>query len=56
MGMGQRAGHREVLPLCPQHHQTGGWGIAFHAGKVTWQEIYGSEEELLEVVEERLRE
>ena len=54
VGKSQKASEREVLPLCPDHHQNGGWGVAFHAGKKTWQEIYGSEESLLKDVKERL--
>lgn len=56
VGKGQRADHRRVLPLCADHHQDGGHGVAFHAGKETWQEVYGTEEELLKVVKERLNE
>ena len=46
-GAGQRAKHDEVIPLCPDHHRTGGYGIAFHAGPKIWQETYGTEEQLL---------
>ena len=56
VGKGQKASERDVLPLCPDHHQNGGHGVAFHAGKVTWQEIYGSEEELLKIVKEKCNE
>lgn len=42
-GMGQRASHWEVLPLCPAHHQTGGFGVAFHGGERTWMAKYGTE-------------
>jgi hypothetical protein len=53
-GAGQRASHFSVLPLCADHHQNGGHGVAFHAGKKTWQERYGTEQELLERVKEKL--
>lgn len=56
VGMSQRSGERRVLPLCPDHHLWGGYGVAFHAGKVEWQRIYGSEESLLKIVEEKLNE
>lgn len=50
VGMGRRASHFETLPLCPAHHQTGGHGVAIHAGKETWERLYGTEVELLEQV------
>lgn len=46
-GAGQRADHFHTIPLCPLHHQTGGYGVAIHAGKKIWEEKYGTEEELL---------
>jgi hypothetical protein len=47
LGMSQRATSFRVLPLCPIHHRIGGRGIAFHAGRRTWETRFGSEEELL---------
>ena len=35
------------IPLCHEHHRTGGFGVAFHAGPKEWQRIYGSELKLL---------
>jgi hypothetical protein len=49
-GAAQRAPHNETIPLCPIHHRNGSYGVAFHAGKQTWEEIYGTERELLEQV------
>lgn len=49
-GMSQRAGHHETLPLCANHHQHGGYGVAIHAGQKTWEGRYGTERELLEQV------
>ena len=46
-GMGQRAGNALVIPLCPQHHNMGGKGVAIHAGQKEWENLYGSELELL---------
>lgn len=46
-GLSVRASHRRVIPLCPPHHRTGGHGVAIHAGRRTWEEKYGTEEELL---------
>lgn len=54
MGMGQRASHMDVIPLCPQHHRTGGFGVAIHMGQRTWEKKFGSEAELLELVRSRL--
>lgn len=48
VGMSQRAAHEEGLPLCHKHHRTGGFGVAFHAGKGVWQKTFGTEKELLE--------
>lgn len=50
-GMGQRAPHDRVLPLCRCHHREGGFGVAFHAGTREWQRRYGSEADLLVMVE-----
>jgi hypothetical protein len=56
MGTSQRSSHYDVLPICPPHHQTGGYGIAYHAGPKIWQEKYGTETELLEQVKQLLEE
>ena len=48
--MGQRSSHFRVLPLCVQHHRTGGFGVAIHGGTREFQKRYGTEEELLEKV------
>ena len=46
-GMSQRASNYEVIPLCPTHHRTGGFGIAIHAGQETWEAAFGTERNLL---------
>ena len=46
--------HFKVLPLCAAHHQHGGYGVALHAGKAQFESRYGTEEELLQWVAERL--
>jgi hypothetical protein len=46
--------HKRVLPLCHRHHRTGGYGVAIHAGKKKWESIYGTEQELLDRVDELL--
>ena len=46
-GASQRASNYLVIPLCPEHHQHGGVGVAIHAGQKTWEALYGTEMELL---------
>ncbi|WP_426466571.1 Ref family recombination enhancement nuclease [Proteus mirabilis] len=46
-GMAQRASHTDILPLCPLHHRAC-YETGFHASPKSWQEIHGSEAELLE--------
>lgn len=53
-GMGQRASHFEVIPLCPAHHQHGGFGVAIHAGQKTWEANFGSELDLLKQVQNEI--
>jgi hypothetical protein len=53
-GMGQRASHYDVIPLCPSHHRTGGPGIALHAGQAEFTKKYGTEKQLLQQVREIL--
>ena len=45
-GMGRRASHFDVIPLCPGHHRTGGFGVAIHGGQKTWEAKFGTEAEL----------
>lgn len=40
--------HFKVIPLCGTHHQTGGYGVALHAGKKEFERRYGTENYLLE--------
>ena len=58
---GRRKGHMYVLPLCFPHHRGGsdGTGAPFvsrHPYKKRFEDTYGTEEELLSIVEERLHE
>lgn len=46
LGMGQRASNLHVIPLCERHHQTGGMGVAYHAGPRAWEAAHGTEIEL----------
>jgi len=54
-GIGMKSNWDKAIPLCPMHHQHGGYGIAFHAGKKAFEERYGTEEELLNAVLHCLR-
>lgn len=47
VGMGQRSSDWLVIPLCPDHHQHGGFGVAIHAGQGTFEKNFGTEQELL---------
>jgi hypothetical protein len=49
-GMSQRAPHDMAIPLCPPHHRTGGHSVAIHAGQEAWEDIHGTELELLDQV------
>ena len=46
--------HFKILSLCGAHHQTGGYGIALHAGRAEWERRYGTQAELLEWVAGRI--
>lgn len=47
-GMGMKSHWSKAIPLCPMHHQHGGYGIAIHAGQKAFERRFGTEEELLE--------
>jgi hypothetical protein len=47
VGVGRRASHFDTIPLCPAHHRTGGYGVAFHAGKEAFELAFGTELALL---------
>ena len=40
---GEKRNNLKVIPLCPSHHRTGGHGVAIHAGRITWEENFGSD-------------
>lgn len=54
-GMAQRASHTDVLPLCPPHHRAC-YETGFHASPKSWQEIHGTEIELLEQTKQEVME
>lgn len=39
------------IPLCPAHHQYGGYGVALHAGEKAFEKNYGSVIDMLNEVE-----
>jgi hypothetical protein len=53
-GIGQKKDHDKTIPLCPSHHRTGGYGIAFHAGQAEWELRHGNEISLLNEVDKML--
>ena len=52
-GMGLRPSHYETIPLCFVHHRTGKDSI--HLGKKLFIEKYGTEQEILEITKERIK-
>lgn len=53
-GMAIKASHYRAIPLCPEHHRTGNYGVAIHAGIEGWETAHGTEESHLERVMEML--
>ena len=47
-GIGQKSHWSLAIPLCPLHHQNGGFGIALHAGQKTFEAKFGTESQLLQ--------
>jgi hypothetical protein len=46
---GRKRSHDAVLGLCALHHRNGGTGVALHANRAVWEEIFGNQDELLEI-------
>lgn len=51
---GKKANDAHTIPLCGAHHQTGGYGIAIHAGVKEWEKMWGTQEMYLDMVNEIL--
>ena len=51
-GIGMKS--KEVIPLCSNHHRNGGYGVAYHAGRLAFEANFGTELELLERVHKLL--
>ena len=45
--MGMKATNYQVIPLCPYHHNQGPIGEAVHSGRESFEDNFGSEQELL---------
>jgi hypothetical protein len=45
---------KDVIPLCHPHHRTGGYGVAFHAGRKIWEKTFGTQRALLLLVHMKL--
>jgi len=42
--------HDRILPLCEWHHRNGQYGTAIHAGRKIWEEVYGTQQEVEELL------
>ena len=51
VGIGKRSSHFEVIPLCYEHHQ-GNTGI--HMDKKNFENKYGTEKQILDIVREKV--
>ena len=47
VGKGQKAHYSKTIPLCPLHHRTGGYGVAFHSGPEEFERNHGSQDDLV---------
>lgn len=52
-GMGLRPKHEDTIPLCPQHHNMGNNSV--HLNKKLFYHLYGTEAELLEETNEKIK-
>ena len=60
IGGNRRKGHKYVLPLCVSHHRGGSDGtsgtvVSRHPYKRRFEDAYGCEDELLNLVDHRIR-
>ena len=51
-GMGRRSSHYETIPLCYEHHQGNN---SIHNRKREFEAKYGTEQEILQIITERLK-
>lgn len=43
-GIGRKNDYTKAIPLCPNHHRLGGYGVAIHAGKLAFEQNVGLDE------------
>ena len=43
-GAGQKSNYTEAIPLCPNHHRLGGYGVAIHSGRKAFEQHVGLDE------------
>ena len=55
-GKTKKGAHKKTIPLCGPHHQTGGYGVALHAGRKKWEAIHGTQQQLLTQVQNLINE
>ena len=53
-GMGLRPPHSDTIPLCYSHHRTG--KISVHLGKKEFEKKYGTEQEILKIINREIEE
>jgi len=49
-GIGKKASDLFTIPLCSFHHRLGNKGEAIHSGKVSFENNFGTQEELLKEI------
>jgi hypothetical protein len=54
-GIGRRKNHDKVIPLCTLHHRGNVVGLSIHSGKRLWENVFGTEQFLMQKVNELLR-
>ena len=53
-GIGKKASDLLTIPLCNFHHQSGGRGLALHRGIDLWEEKFGTQQDLILQIHERI--
>jgi len=53
-GLGKKASDLLTIPLCNFHHQSGERGFALHRGVDLWEEIFGTQQDLILQIHEKL--
>lgn len=51
---GRRLGDDFTIPLCPEHHRIGKYGVARSSGKKAFEKAYLPEMQLLKIVNEKI--